>query len=202
MLARLFFLLFFVVQPAFGKSLPILVFGDSLSANYGITQQEGWVYLLQARLEQRNSDYKVINASISGETTQGGRFRLAAALKKIRPAIVIVELGANDGLRGLPPALMQQNLEAMIKEIKAAKARTLLVGMRLPPNYGSSYTNKFHQVYIDVARRHNVPLVPFLLEKLTHSSHFQSDALHPSALAQSIILETIWVGLAPLINER
>lgn len=200
MLARLFLVLLLVAPPAFSKTLPILVFGDSLSANYGIPQQESWVHLLQARLEQTHPQYKIINASISGETTQGGRYRLREALAKNRPAIVILELGANDGLRGLPPQLMQQNLEAMLQQIKADNARVLLVGMRLPPNYGPAYTKKFHHVYEDLARRNKVALLPFMLDKLKHPLHFQADGVHPTGAAQAIILETLWQHLAPLIN--
>ena len=196
----MFLLLLLVTPPAFAKTLPILVFGDSLSANYGITQQQSWVNLLQARLDQTYPRFKIMNASISGETTQGGRFRLPEALAKTRPALVILELGANDGLRGLPTQLMQQNLDVMLAESKAAKARVLLVGMHLPPNYGSAYNEKFHQVYQDLARRHKITFVPFMLDKLTHPLHFQADGVHPTAAAQVIILETIWQQLAPLLK--
>ncbi len=191
----------FIAPPALAKTLPILVFGDSLSANYGITLQKSWVYQLQARLDQLQPDYQLINASISGETTQGGRYRLQNVLTKTKPAIVILELGANDGLRGLPPQLMQQNLEAMLRQIKTAKARVLLVGMRLPPNYGPAYSEKFHQVYVDLARRHKVALLPFMLNKLSHPLHFQADGVHPTAEAQAIILGTVWAHLAPLMKE-
>lgn len=201
MLARLFLLLLLVTPPAFAKTSPILVFGDSLSANYGIAQQQSWVNLLQARLEQTYPQFKIVNASISGETTQGGRYRLPEVLAKARPALVILELGANDGLRGLPPQLMQQNLEAMLTQSKAANARVLLVGMRLPPNYGSAYNEKFHQVYQDLARRHKAVFVPFMLDKLSHPLHFQSDGVHPTAAAQTIILETLWQQLAPLLKS-
>lgn len=190
-----------VTPPTSAKTLPILVFGDSLSANYGITQQQSWVNLLQARIEQTYPRFKIVNASISGETTQGGRFRFPEALAKSRPAMVILELGANDGLRGLPPQLIQQNLEAMLVQSKAANARVLLVGMHLPPNYGPAYNEKFHQVYQDLARRHKVALVPFMLDKLSHPLHFQADGVHPTAAAQTIILETLWQQLMPLLKS-
>lgn len=177
------------------------MFGDSLSANYGITQQQSWVNQLQDRLEQTYPQFKIVNASISGETTQGGRYRLPEALAKTRPVLVILELGANDGLRGLSLQLMQQNLDAMLIQSKAANARILLVGMHLPPNYGPAFNEKFHQVYQDLARRHKVALVPFMLDKLSHPVHFQADGVHPTAAAQTIILETLWQQLVPLLKS-
>lgn len=179
----------------------ILVYGDSLSAAYGLAQDAGWATLLQARLKQKGMDYTVMNASISGETTSGGAARMAEALRAHKPKLVILALGANDGLRGLPLAQMRANLEQMLRASKQAGSRVLLVGMRLPPNYGESYTRQFAQVYTDLAREHKAALTPFLLEGVADRRElFQADNLHPVAAAQAMILDNVWKGLAPLLK--
>jgi acyl-CoA thioesterase-1 len=179
----------------------ILVYGDSLSAAYGLAQDAGWPTLLQTRLKQRGMNYTVVNASISGETTSGGATRMAEALRAHKPAVLILALGANDGLRGLPLAQMRANLGQMLRASKAAGSRVLLVGMRLPPNYGEAYTRQFAQVYIDLAREHKTALTPFLLEGVAERRElFQADNLHPVAAAQAMILDNVWKGLAPLLK--
>jgi len=181
----------------------ILVFGDSLSAGYGLPQEQGWVHLLEQRLRAEKLDYKVVNASISGETTLGGRSRIEAALKTHRPALVILELGANDGLRGATPESIRRNLEAISDACRRAQARVLLVGIRLPPNYGTAYTEKFHDVFGAVARSRKLPLVPFLLDGFANDRMlFQDDGIHPSAAAQPLMLDTIWKELKPLLARR
>lgn len=179
----------------------VLVYGDSLSAGYGIPQDLNWVSLLARRLREEGADYKVVNASVSGETTAGGAQRIDAALRAHRPSVVVLELGANDGLRGQPIEVMRRNLEAMIDASRRAGARVLLIGMRLPPNYGRSYTEKFHQTYLDLARKHRVPVVPFLFEGFAENrQYFQGDAVHPTAQAQPVMLETVWPALKPLLR--
>ena len=179
----------------------ILVFGDSLSAAYGIARNEGWVTLLEGRLRQRRLDYTVVNASISGETSSGGASRIAAALAQHRPGIVIVALGANDGLRGLPVAQLRDNLAAVLRTAQKTGSRVLLVGMRMPPNYGPHYTQEFEQVYASLANQFKVKLVPFLLDGVAGDRDlFLDDNLHPTAKAQPVILENIWKGLAPLLK--
>jgi len=177
----------------------ILVYGDSLSAAYGIPQSAGWVALLGERLKQRKLDYTVVNASISGETSAGGAARIPKALAASRPAIVIVELGANDGLRGLPVDQMKKNLTAIIQACKGTGARVVLVGMQLPPNYGIPYVNTFRRAFGDIARDERVVLVPFLLEGLEKREQFQADGLHPATVAQPIVLENVWRKLAPMV---
>jgi len=178
----------------------IMVFGDSLSAGYGLPQGKGWVDLLQQRLERDNYAYRVVNASISGETTLGGRNRLADALAQHHPRIVILELGSNDGLRGQAPDAMRENLVAMVRSSQAAKAKVLLVGMRIPPNYGPDYTEKFHAGFIAAANQTRVPLVSFLLEGLADRRDlFQADGMHPDVEAQSILLDNVWGKLRPML---
>ena len=178
----------------------ILVFGDSLSAGYGIRQDAAWPSLLQQRLAEKRVDYSVVNASISGETSAGGRSRIAEALARHRPAIVVIALGANDGLRGLPVPAMKENLAAMIRAARTAKARVVLVGMRLPPNYGP-YADEFHKVYAELARSEKVALVPFLLDGIADQPRlFQSDTIHPTAEAQPQLLDNVWAALAPLLK--
>lgn len=178
----------------------ILVFGDSLSANYGLAVESGWVSLLQQRLTQNHYTYRVVNASISGETTAGGLTRIDAALASHRPAIVIVELGANDGLRGLPLQATQDNLDATIRTCLASKAKVLLVGMRLPPNYGADYGKRFSMIFPALAKKHHTALLPFLLEGIADKREsFQADNLHPTAAAQTDVLENVWRHLKPLL---
>ena len=178
----------------------ILVFGDSLSAGYGIPQDAAWPSLLAKRLEQKRLDYSVTNASISGETTSGGRTRLAAALDKTQPAVVVIALGANDGLRGLPVKTMRDNLAAMAEAAQKKNARVLIVGQRLPPNYGP-YATQFHEAFAAVAKEKKTALVDFLLDGVaTRPELFQADNLHPTAEAQPMLLDTVWQGLAPLLK--
>jgi acyl-CoA thioesterase-1 len=180
----------------------VLIFGDSLSAGYGLGREEAWPVLLSQRLEKVKSPYSVVNASISGETTAGGRARLPAVLEQHRPSVVVLELGANDGLRGLSIPQMRANLSQMIQAAKKSGARVLLVGMRMPPNYGLRYTREFETAFADLAREFKLPLVPFLLEGLaTNPAFFQADGLHPTALAQPKLLDTVWSKLAPLLKK-
>lgn len=189
-----------LLAPSVQAARTILVFGDSLSAGYGIQQDAAWPALLAKRLQEKKLDYSVVNASISGETTSGGRARLDAALVKHSPAVVIIALGANDGLRGLPVATMRDNLVAMASNAQKAKARVLLVGQRLPPNYGN-YALQFHQVFNDVAKSRKTALVDFLLDGVaTQPQLFQSDNLHPTAEAQPRLLDNVWQGLEPLLK--
>jgi len=178
------------------------VFGDSLSAAYGLARAQGWVALLENRLKRERADYSVANASISGETSAEGRARIDAALAKSHPAIVILELGANDGLRGLPLAQMKANLGAIIERSRAAGARVLLVGMKLPPNYGPQYTTQFEQAFAELAKRYQVAFLPFLLEGFAEKREmFQPDAIHPTAQAQPLIEERVWKALRPLMMK-
>jgi acyl-CoA thioesterase-1 len=184
------------------QAATVLVFGDSLSAAYGIGAREGWVTLLEERLKQGKFDYSVANASISGETTSGGAARIEEALSRTRPAVVIVALGGNDGLRGLPIAQMKASLSRIVESARRRGARVLLVGMRMPPNYGPQYTREFEAAFADVARRHQVPLVPFLLEGVADRRDLmQPDNIHPTAAAQPLMLETVWKGLRPLLKK-
>ena len=180
----------------------VLVFGDILSAGYGVPREQGWVNLLAHKLREEGLDYSVANASVSGETTAGGARRIGEALKAHRPAVVVLELGANDGLRGQSLEAMRRNLEAMVDACKRAGARVVLVGMRLPPNYGNDYTERFHRTYVDLARREKVPLVPFLLAGFAEDqTYFQADQLHPTAQAQPVMLRTVWPTLKPLLGK-
>ena len=179
----------------------ILVYGDSLSAAYGIPQSAGWVALLEERLKQRKANYTVVNASISGETSAGGAARIVATLAQSRPAIFILELGANDGLRGLPVAEMKTNLTNIVRAAKRQGARVLVLGMRLPPNYGQDYTRTFHATFRDIAREQSTALVPFVLEGVNRRELFQPDNLHPDAGAQAIILENVWRRLQPMLRD-
>lgn len=179
----------------------LLVYGDSLSAAYGIAQKEGWVTLLEQRLRRKHFDYTVANASISGETSSGGASRIAATLAQHRPRIVILALGSNDGLRGLPVAQMRDNLAAIIRTAQKAGSRVLLVGMKMPPNYGPRYTREFEQAFAVLAKQYKTAFVPFLLEGVAGKrDNFLDDNLHPTARVQPLILENVWAGLAPLLK--
>ncbi|MCZ7564877.1 MAG: arylesterase [Burkholderiales bacterium] len=181
----------------------ILVFGDSLAAAYGIGAGEGWVTLLEQRLREKDFDYTVANASISGETTSGGAARIEEAVRRTQPSIVILALGSNDGLRGLPVAQMKENLARMVRVAKSGGSRVLLIGNRMPPNYGRKYTEEFEQAFAEVAKAQRVPLVPFMLQGVAgNRAYFLADNLHPTAAAQPIILETVWPGLAPLLDAK
>ena len=180
-----------------------MVFGDSLSAAYGIAQSRGWVALLAERLKRERRDYSVANASLSGETSAGGLARISNVLSAQKPAIVIVELGANDGLRGLPVAQMKKNLGAIIERSQEAGAQVVLLGMRLPPNYGPKYTGEFESAFAELAKRHRTALVPFFLEDFAEKPEFfQPDRIHPTAEAQPLMAERVWRALAPLVRER
>jgi acyl-CoA thioesterase-1 len=180
----------------------ILVYGDSLSAAYGIGQKEGWASLLDERLRQRKLDYSVANASISGETSSGGAARIDAALERFKPAVVIVALGANDGLRGLPIAEMKANLAKIVRAAQSRGARVLIVGMRMPPNYGAKYTQAFEQAFADLAKEHKTAYLPFLLDGIADRRDlFLADQIHPSAQAQTVILDTVWKQLEPLLRK-
>lgn len=179
----------------------VLVMGDSLSAAYGMPVSQGWVSLLGRRLKATHPGWTVANASVSGETTEGGLARLPRQLQRVRPAVVVIELGANDGLRGLPLARMRSNLERMVKLSQASGARVLIVGMRMPPNLGRAYTEGFHNNYIQVARQYRTGLVPFFLAPIMLDRRaFQPDNLHPTAAAQGRLLDVVWPSLRPLIR--
>jgi len=179
----------------------ILVLGDSLGAGYGIPVERGWVNLLQLRLKERGFPHRVVNASISGDTTGGGLSRLPAALERERPAVVILELGANDGLRGQPIMTMATNLSRLIELCQKAGARTLLAEMRIPPNYGPSYTQKFQATFGQLAKHYGIPLIPFLLDGVAGDpALIQDDGLHPRAEAQSRILDNVWAVLEPVLK--
>ena len=179
----------------------LLVLGDSLSAAYGIPEEQSWVNLLQERL---GSAYKVENASVSGETTQGGLARIGKTLERYEPDIVIIELGGNDGLRGLPIASIRDNLRAMTDAVRAAGAQPVLAGMLMPPNLGPRYTEAFEQLYVDVAEATGAALVPFLLDGVaaTDEDLMLPDGIHPSAAAQERLVENVWEVLAPLVEDR
>jgi acyl-CoA thioesterase-1 len=184
--------------PGISHAQNILVFGDSLSAGYGVPREAAWVSLLQQQLQRSHPQYRVINASISGETTSGGVQRMAATLRQHQPAIVIIELGANDGLRGTPLKVTEKNLDTLIRQAQSAHSKVLLLGMQLPPNYGIDYTTRFRNLYARLAQHHHVALVPFLLEGIS-AEQFQADNLHPIAEAQPLILQTVLKKLQPLL---
>jgi acyl-CoA thioesterase-1 len=180
----------------------ILVFGDSISAGYGLPRDQSWVDLLRASLAREHDDYKVINASLSGETTVGGKSRLGSTLSQYQPQIVIIELGGNDGLRGARVETIRDNLIAMIEECRKHKSRVLLIGMHVPPNYGSDYEEKFRLVFDTVAKAQRVPLVPFLFEGFAADrGMFQPDGIHPIAAAQEKMLDNVWPHLRPLLAQ-
>jgi acyl-CoA thioesterase-1 len=188
------------VPGATANSTTVMVFGDSLSAGYGLPQDTGWVSLLKRRL-QSQSQARLVNASISGETAAGGRTRIEQALKTHRPDIVILELGGNDGLRGASIDSIRDNLEAIIEACKRSKATVLLTGMQLPPNYGIGYTQKFQDIYPQLAKRHGLKLVPFLLDGFGHKREFfQPDGIHPTASAQERIVENVWKVLSTMLK--
>ncbi len=181
----------------------ILVFGDSISAGYGLAHvEQGWVALLQTRLRSQGYGYQVVNASVSGETTAGGLARLPRALKLHEPKIVILELGGNDGLRALPIAQMRANLVQMVDLASAAGAQVLLLGMRIPPNYGPEYTQQFQSCYSDLAREKRLAAVPFLLNDIALDPKLmQADGIHPDELGQPKLLSNVWPALMPLLHR-
>jgi acyl-CoA thioesterase-1 len=180
----------------------VLVLGDSLSAAYGIRLEQGWVALLQDRLESKGYGHRVVNASSSGETTGGALARLPRALERHRPAVVVIELGGNDGLRGLPIADVRTNFESLIRLSRDSGASVLLIGMRIPPNYGPAYTKAFHDLFGELAEKHRLPLVPFFLDGIAlEDSLMLEDGLHPNAAAQPRLLEMVWPKLKPLLKR-
>jgi len=188
--------------PAQAAQQTLLVLGDSLSASYGLAQEHGWVSLLQQRLSNEKHPYRVINASISGETTSGGLYRIDALLTTHRPDIIILELGANDGLRGLSLEATRSNLESMIQRAKKSGAKVLLIGMRIPPNYGPSYAEPFHKLFETLAKKYRISRVPFLLAAIAgQREYFQADGLHPTAEAQVLMLDTVWPVLQPMLRR-
>ena len=192
----------FAVAGSSAASPAILVWGDSLSAAYGLEPSQGWVPLLDRRLRAQGYDYTVVNGSVSGETTAGGLTRLPDALGQHKPAIVIIELGANDGLRGTPVKVMQDNLGRMITLSRKAGAEVLLLGILMPPNYGAEYTRQFSQAYRDLSRRYGVPLLPFLLKGVAeHRELMQADGMHPIAAAEPAVLDNLWPRLKPLLKK-
>jgi acyl-CoA thioesterase I len=181
----------------------ILVFGDSISAGYGLPHvEQGWVELLKTRLKSQGYGYQVVNASVSGETTAGGLARLPRALELHHPSVVVLELGGNDGLRALPLAQMRANITQMATLITAAGAKVLVLGMRMPPNYGPEYTKQFAMIFSDLAAEKKIPLVPFLLTDIALSpALLQDDDIHPNALGQPILLDNVWPSLKPLLQK-
>ncbi|MFL6572836.1 MAG: arylesterase [Burkholderiales bacterium] len=197
--------MFFILLPisfAVGAAeKSILVYGDSISAAYGMAQDRGWVALLGERLKRERPDYSVVNASVSGETSSGGLARIDAALARHRPSLVILELGGNDGLRGLPLAEMKKNLGAIIERSQKAGARVLLLGMSMPPNYGPRYTQAFQASFDELAKRYRTALVPSLMEGFGDNyALFQPDRIHPAAEAQPLLLERVWKTLQPMLR--
>lgn len=186
-----------------GQGGKILVVGDSLSAGYGLAADESWVSLLSQRLSEQGYDYEVVNASITGDTTRGGRARLPGALQRQQPGIVLIELGGNDGLRGLPIDELRGNLAAMIEASQAAGAEVVLLGMRIPPNYGLEYATRFAETFDQLATEFEVAAVPFLLDGVAlDDSLMQADGIHPNARAQPLMLDNVWPRLKPLLKRE
>lgn len=193
-------MLLVILTPVAASAQTVLVLGDSLSAAYGMSADQGWVALMQQRLDRRAPGTEVVNASISGDTTQGGLTRLPALLERHRPSLVLVELGANDGLRGTPLPVIRQNLEQLISRSQSAGAQVLLIGIHLPPNYGPRYTQGFHALFAEVSESYGVPRVPFLMDGVAlDAGLMQDDGLHPNAAAQPRLLENVWPHLEPLL---
>lgn len=181
---------------------PILVFGDSLSAAYGIEEEDGWVNLLGQRVKEENRPYRIVNGSVSGETTTGGVERLPGMLSAYRPKIVILELGGNDGLRGLPLAILRDNLVKMIDLVHESGSEILLAGIQIPPNYGPRYTLPFSELFYEIAEEKQIGFIPFLIEGIPQRPELmQDDGIHPKAEAQSMILDNVWPYLLPLIEQ-
>ena len=188
---------------AYSAPKTVLVLGDSLSAEYGLAQGTGWVALAEKKIREQKLDAQIVNASVSGETTSGGRSRLPALLGKHKPGLVVIELGANDGLRGLPVAAAQANLKAMADAASEAGAKVMLIGMRIPPNYGRDYADKFFAMYGNLAKDIKAPLVPFMLDGVADKTQlFQPDRLHPLAEAHPTILNNIWPTLQKSIKAK
>jgi acyl-CoA thioesterase-1 len=196
-------LVFIALQNAVASDRTILVFGDSLSAAYGIRPEQGWVALLTQRLQAQGYGYQIVNASVSGETTSGGLQRLPRALQLHHPGIVVLELGANDALRGLALSVTRANLAQMVRLSQEAGARVLLVGIRIPPNYGPRYTEEFESVFPELAKQYHLPLVPFLLQDVAlNPARMQEDGMHPNAAGEAPVLDTLWPYLKPLLKKN
>ena len=194
--------LLFAASASAHPARTILVFGDSISAGYGIPVGQGWVALLQAKLEGLGYGYRVVNASVSGETTAGGLDRLPRALALHRPRILILELGGNDGLRALPVQQMRANLGRMLRLARSAGTSVVLLGMRMPPNYGPEYTAQFQRAFVDVAKAHRVAFVPFFLQGIaTQPALMQADGLHPNVRGQALLLANAWRALGPMLRK-
>ena len=195
--------MFIALQNAVASDRTILVFGDSLSAAYGIRPEQGWVALLTQRLQAQGYGYQIVNASVSGETTSGGLQRLPRALQLHQPGIVVLELGANDALRGLPLSGTRANLAQMVRLSQEAGARVLLVGIRIPPNYGPRYTEEFASVFPELAKQYHLALVPFLLQDVAlNPARMQEDGMHPNAAGEAPIVDTVWPYLKPLLKKN
>jgi acyl-CoA thioesterase-1 len=191
----------FAAPVAANDGRTVLVFGDSLSASYGLAANQGWVELTAKRMRKTHPAWRVVNASISGETTAGGAARITAEIARTKPAVVVVELGANDGLRGLDLAQTRSNLDKIIRSAQAGKAKVLLIGMRLPPNFGPQYTRGFEQNYAQLAKRHGTAYLPFLLAPIVDDRNaFQQDNMHPVAQVQGKLRDHVWIALAPLLK--
>lgn len=181
----------------------VLVFGDSLSAGYGLDVDQSWTALLQSRLQSQGYEHRVINASISGETTEGGKTRIAPAMNNFSPDLVILELGGNDGLRGFPPELMKANLRAIIETVRGDGASVVLLGIRIPPNYGPRYTQAFERVYRELANELDVPWIEFFMEGVALNDELmQDDGIHPNAEAQPVLLDNAWPIIREALTER
>jgi len=188
--------------PAFAADT-VMVFGDSLSAAYNLSIEQGWVHLVERRIEESHLRWNVVNASVSGETTAGGLRRIGEDLRRHKPSIVVIELGANDALRGQPVIGMRKNLEEIVRLVKQARAEPVLVGMMIPPNYGIDYAAQFHGMYGSLAKKQDVPLVPFLLEGIADKPDlFQADGLHPTAAAEPRVADNVWRVLKPLLEKK
>jgi acyl-CoA thioesterase-1 len=192
-----------IAAPSLAAARTVMVFGDSLSAAYNLSTQQGWVHLIGERIDRSHLPWRVVNSSLTGETTAGGLRRLAEDLKRHKPAIVVLQLGANDALRGQPVAGMRSNLEQMIRLARRARAEPVLVGMMIPPNYGIDYTREFQDMYASLAAQYKVALVPFLLEGIADKPDlFQRDQMHPTAAAQARIADNVWPALEPLLTRK
>ncbi|MGZ8144497.1 MAG: arylesterase [Methylosarcina sp.] len=201
MLLRVLFIIIVSLIPQAVTAKVLVVLGDSISAGYGIEVSQGWVSLLQNRLDATNGNYKIINESISGETTAGGLARIDRILSEYKPVVLLVELGANDGLRGLSVDIMKNNLAEIIRRAQKTGVKVLLLGMRIPPNYGKRYTNMFYNAYLQLSSELKIPYVPFILEDVALIKELmQPDGLHPNAKAQPIIAERIWTPLQSLLK--
>jgi acyl-CoA thioesterase-1 len=202
---RIVFSLWFIFFGCVALAAPaskVLVYGDSLSSAYGMPAAHGWVALLEEQLKREHPDYSVVNASISGETTAGGLARIDKTLAREKPAVLVLELGGNDGLRGLQVAAMKKNLGAIIERAQKSGARVLLVGMRMPPNYGEAYNKAFESAFAELAKEYKVAFLPFLLEGFGEKAElFQPDRIHPTESAQPAIAKTVLRALAPLLKE-